>query len=49
MVSCSHGGLVVTQAEEYSVQAQQCGQGRALQQSTGVEDIIGEHVCLSPP
>jgi len=29
------------------VQAQHCGQGQALQQSSGVEDVIGKHVCMS--
>ena len=29
------------------MQAQQRGQGQALQQSSGVEDVIGKHVCMS--
>ena len=49
MESCTHGGLVYTQAEEHSVQAQQCGQGQALQQSSGADNVIGKHICRSAP
>ena len=49
MEICTHGDVVYTQAEEHSIQAQQCGQGQALQQSSGVEDVVGKHICMSAP